>query len=68
MAVSLFAVDKGYLDDVAMNKVVSFENTLQAFMRNQHKDLLDEVNKSCDYNDEIESRFHKALREFKETQ
>ncbi|MBT8112121.1 MAG: F0F1 ATP synthase subunit alpha, partial [Gammaproteobacteria bacterium] len=40
MSMSLFAVDKGYIDDVDVNKVVDFEKAMHDFMRSQHKDLL----------------------------
>jgi F-type H+-transporting ATPase subunit alpha len=65
MAVSLFAADKGYLDDVAADKVVGFEQELLSFMNNQHKDLLDKVNNSGDYNEEIEKAYAAALNDFK---
>ena len=36
MAVSLFAVNEGYLDDVDVKKVRDFEAALQAYMKSQH--------------------------------
>jgi F-type H+-transporting ATPase subunit alpha len=65
MAISLFAADKGYLDDVAVDKIVNFEQELQSFMNNQHKDLLDKVNERGDYNEEIEKAYAAALDDFK---
>ena len=65
MAVSLFAVDKGYVDDVEVNKVVDFEHAMHDFMRSQHKDMLDTINSTGDYNDDIEASLTKAVEDFK---
>jgi F-type H+/Na+-transporting ATPase subunit alpha len=65
MAVSLFAVNEGYLDDVPVKKVVEFEHGLHVYMRNNHASLLQEINASGDYNADIEARFNKALQDFK---
>ncbi|SEH08725.1 F0F1 ATP synthase subunit alpha [Candidatus Venteria ishoeyi] len=65
MAASLFAINEGYLDDVDVNKVVDFEQALHSYMRANQQDLLDKVNASGDYNDEIIKAFTAALDDFK---
>jgi F-type H+-transporting ATPase subunit alpha len=65
MAVSLFAADRGYLDDVPLEKVVDFEAALQSYMQSNHAELLEQINQSGDYNDEVEASFIKALDDFK---
>ena len=65
MAVSLFAVNEGYIDDVEVNKVVDFEAALQGYMKSSHGDLLDKIVQTADYNDEIEAALHAALKDFK---
>jgi len=65
MAVSLFAANEGYLDDVETNKIVDFEAALQAYMKSSHADLLDKINESGDYNEEIEKALHEAIKDFK---
>ncbi len=65
MAVSLFAANEGYLDDVATNKVVDFEAALHGYMSSNQKALVDQINKSMDYNDEIEKALNDALTDFK---
>ena len=65
MAVSLFAVDQGYIDDVEVEKVVQFEHAMHDFMRSQHKDLLDKINSTGDYDDDIEAALGKAVEDFK---
>jgi F-type H+-transporting ATPase subunit alpha len=65
MAVSLFAANEGYLDDVEASKVVDFESALQGYMKSNKSDLLDKMNETGDYNDEIEEALHSALKDFK---
>jgi F-type H+-transporting ATPase subunit alpha len=68
MAVSLFAVNEGYLDDVDVKKVVDFERALQTFIKTTHGKLVKKINKTCDYNPEIEQGLHAALKDFKANQ
>ena len=65
MALSLYAANEGYFDDVEINKVMSFEKSLHEFARSNHKDLLDMINKSLDYNDDVASKMKSALDDFK---
>ena len=65
MAVSLFAVDRGYVDDVEVGQVVGFEKAMHDYMRSQHKDLLDTINRTGEYEDETEKALSQALEEFK---
>ena len=65
MAVSLFAANQGYLDDVETHKVVDFESALHGYMRSSQAALLDRIDDTGDYNDEIESALHEALKDFK---
>ena len=66
MAVSLFATNEGYLDDVEVNKVVDFEQALQSHIKSQHAGLLDELNKNQAYDDEVAAKLHEAVKDFKE--
>ncbi|RCL47066.1 MAG: F0F1 ATP synthase subunit alpha [Candidatus Thioglobus sp.] len=65
MAVSLYAVDKGYVDDVEVNKVVAFEAALHDYLRSSEKELMDEINSTGAYNDDIEAGIKKAIETFK---
>jgi F-type H+-transporting ATPase subunit alpha len=65
MAVSLFAVDRGYLDDVALNQIAAFESALLSFMNAEKADLIKQINQTGDYNDEIEGKLKAALDDFK---
>jgi F-type H+-transporting ATPase subunit alpha len=65
MAVSLFAVDRGYLDDVDLSKAGDFEAALQSYMLSKHGELIDKVNANPDWNDEVEKEFTDAIDDFK---
>ena len=65
MALSLYAADKGYLDDVEVNKIVDCEAAMHSYVRSQYGDLLDKINATGDYNDEIEAGLKKAVEDFK---
>jgi F-type H+/Na+-transporting ATPase subunit alpha len=66
MAVSLFAANEGYLDDIDASKVVDFEAALQAYMKSSQADLMQTINDTGDYNDEIEQGLNAALKAFKD--
>jgi len=65
MAVALFAVNNGYIDDVDSKKVVDFESALQTYMSSNQRALLDRINQTADYNEDIEKALHAALKDFK---
>ncbi|MCU7795823.1 MAG: F0F1 ATP synthase subunit alpha [Candidatus Thiodiazotropha sp. (ex Myrtea spinifera)] len=65
MAVTLFAANEGYLDDVDVSKVVDFEASMHGYMKSSQKELLDKINDTGDYNAEFEQALHDALKDFK---
>ena len=65
MSLSLFSANEGYFDDVEINKIMSFEKALHEFVRNNHKDLIDLINSSLDYNDDMAAKMKIALDDFK---
>ena len=67
MSLSLFIVDKGYLDDVAVNEIMAFEAAIQSYMRSTHADLMKTINSTGQYDDSIEAQFKAAVEDFKRT-
>ncbi len=65
MAVSLYAADRGHLDDVQLDQIGPFESALLSFMNTEQKDLMKRIDDSGDYNDEIEAGLKSAVLEFK---
>jgi len=66
-AVSLFAANEGYLDDIPVNKVQDFEAAMQDFIKAEYGDFLAQINETCNYNDEIAARLREAIEKFKST-
>ena len=65
MATSLYAAEEGYLDDVDLNKIVDFEHSMHAYMRASQAALMETINTTGDYNDEIISGLKSAVEDFK---
>ena len=65
MAVSLYAVNEGFIDDVPVEKVVDFERALHGHVRANFAELFDKINASGDYNDEIAGDLNSAVSDFK---
>ena len=65
MALSLFAANEGYFDDVEIKKVMAFEKALHEYVRANHNDLLEKINNSPDYNDEIGKSMKALMDDFK---
>jgi len=65
MAVSLYAVNEGYLDDVEVNQIVDFEAAMQSYVREKFGAMLDKLNATGEYNDEIEAGLKEAVEDFK---
>jgi F-type H+-transporting ATPase subunit alpha len=68
MGVVLFAANEGFLQDVEVAKIGSFESALLSYMNSENADLMKKINDSGDFNAEIESGFKAALDKFKSTQ
>lgn len=67
MGVVLFAADQGYLDNLPLNQVAEFESGLLRELRNNHSDLMNKINTTGDYNDEIAKAIRALIESFKKT-
>jgi F-type H+-transporting ATPase subunit alpha len=65
MAISLYAANEGYLDDVDVNRVVAFEDAMLGHIRSNNQDMLDRINESGDYNDDVAAEIKQAIDDFK---
>jgi len=68
MGVVLFAANEGYLKDLEVKQVGSFEAALLSYMKAEHGDLMNQVNENGDWNGDIEASFKAALDKFVATQ
>lgn len=67
MAVILFAVEKGFIDDIPAAEVCAFEAALRGHMQANHAALLQQINKAGGYDEDIQQALTQALEEFKRT-
>ena len=65
MAISLYAVNEGYLDDVDVESVVPFEAALHAHARANAEELMAEIDSTGGYDEAIQAGLKALLDEFK---
>ena len=68
MGLVLFAVEKGYLNDVELNKLADYESALLSYMSSEHKDFMEGLSETGEYSDEVLKTFTDALDKFKTSQ
>ncbi|MBI5938637.1 MAG: F0F1 ATP synthase subunit alpha [Betaproteobacteria bacterium] len=67
MAVTLFAVNRGYLDDVEVKRALAFEAALTSFMKSKYKALMDKIEETKDLDADAEKQMAAAIEDFKAT-
>ena len=67
-SLSIFAADRGYMDDVEVEKIGNFEEALHGYFSSEKADLEKSINDTGDWNDEIEKQFTETVEQFKKTQ
>jgi F-type H+-transporting ATPase subunit alpha len=65
MALTLFAVNKGYLDDVEVNRALVFESALRGYMRSKYSTIMDKIQTSGELDAETEKELDAAVQDFK---
>jgi F-type H+-transporting ATPase subunit alpha len=64
MALSIYAVNNGYMDKVDLKKIVAFEAALQGFAQTNYQSMLDEINKTPKFSKENEAALKKCIEDF----
>jgi F-type H+-transporting ATPase subunit alpha len=65
MGVTLFAVNRGYFDDVDVKRALDCEKSLLGFLKSKYADLLNEMQTSKTLDAEGEKKLAAAVEEFK---
>ncbi|MDK9724151.1 MAG: F0F1 ATP synthase subunit alpha [Sterolibacteriaceae bacterium MAG5] len=65
MAVSLFAVNGGFFDDIDVNKILAFESALHQNMKQKYADLMNKIESTKDLDKDAETALNAAVTEFK---
>ena len=66
-ALSLFAVNKGYFDDVPVEKALAFESALRQFMKGKYPGIVDKIAKTNEQTADDEKALSAAIEDFKKT-
>src|SRR6201988_1894838 len=64
MALTIYAVNNGFMDKVPLNKVVDFEAGLQSFAKSNHKQVMDAINANPKLTKENEAAMKKCIEDF----
>jgi F-type H+-transporting ATPase subunit alpha len=67
MGASLFAVNKGFMDDVDVKKVLSFESGLHAYLKDKCAALLAKIEESKALDKDAEAELNAAVAAFKKS-
>ncbi len=67
MALTLFAVNNGYFDDVDVTKALAAEKSLRDFARSKYAALVDEVERDKKLSKEVDAKLHELVKDFKKT-
>ena len=67
MALTIYAVNNGYMDKVDLKKVVDFEAALQSFAKSHHKQLIDGINANPKLTKENEAAMKACIESFVST-
>ncbi|AGM41771.1 F0F1 ATP synthase subunit alpha [Spiribacter salinus M19-40] len=64
MAVSLYALNEGYLDELELKKISAYEGALHQYMSSNYAELIKQIDDSGDYSDDIQGQLKEALDDF----
>src|SRR5580698_7691154 len=64
MALTIYAVNNGFMDKVELKKITDFEAALQSFARSNYKSLLDSINATPKFSKENEAALKKCIEDF----
>lgn len=67
-ALVIFAAERGFLEDVELTKIASFEKGLLDYAHNNEAQLLKDIDEKPDYNDEVVKKLTDVVTKFKSTQ
>lgn len=63
----LLAAQKGYVEDIRLNKIEDYERQLLLEMHNRHADLVDELREKRVFTDELMAKLEDAIMKFSDT-
>ena len=67
MALTLFAANNGYFDDIDVQKALAAERALREFAKSKHGSLVEEIERDKKFSKEVEAKLHELLKDFKKS-
>ena len=67
MALTLYAVNNGYADDVDVKNLLGFEAGLRGYMKSKHAAVMDKIEQSKDLDAESEKQLAAGIEEYRKT-
>jgi F-type H+-transporting ATPase subunit alpha len=64
-ALTLFAVNNGYFDDVEVKRALAFESGLRQYVKTSYKDLFDRIEEKMELSDDDAKALTAAIEDFK---
>ncbi len=65
MAVTLFAVNNGYFDDVEVKRALAAERAMRDYLKGTYGDLMDRIESTKDLSKDDEAKLHDGIKDFK---
>ena len=67
MALTLFASNEGYFDDIEVSKALAAEKALWDFAKSKYAALVDEIERDKKYGKDVQEKLHELLKDFKKS-
>ena len=67
MALTLFAANNGYFDDIEVTKALNAEKALREFAKSKHTSLVEEIERDKKFSKDVEAKLHDLLKDFKKS-
>ena len=67
MALTLFAVNNGYFDDIEVGKALAAEKAMREHAKNKFAPLVDEIERDKKFSKDVEAKLHDLVKDFKKS-
>ena len=67
MALTLFAANNGYFDDIDVAKALGAEKALREFAKSKYGALVEEIERDKKFSKDVEAKLHELLKDFKKS-
>ena len=67
LALTLYAIDRGFFDEIKVENALATEAELRAFMNDKHRALMDKIDETPELTEEVDKALAEAVTAFMET-